>query len=156
MIKLWKDLESNEFQDKTSINHLNFALLHLCNLSNIVKNEKDLVLVERGVTDPIYYWKMKNETSDEWIREVVDKEMMLCGDNEVKKILLVQNDRKFIEEVVLKEPHRRQIFSCVDEYLRDQDKYIEYTRKYNDIKEIITINNAEGYLNLLGVEIKKD
>ena len=65
MIKLWKDLEVGEFKGDIIPNHLNFALLHLCNLGNILKLEEtkssSTILVERGVTDSLFYYRQLSD-----------------------------------------------------------------------------------------------
>ena len=156
MIKLWKDLEVGEFKGYIIPNHLNFALLHLCNLSNILKLEEtkssSTILVERGVTDPLFYYGQLN---DERIREIVKKEEDLCNSYlsncAIEKILLIQEDVEFIEKVILNEPHRRAIFPDVDSYMKKQEEYINFTRKYNNITKTIKIENAKEYLGSLGI-----
>lgn len=161
MIKQWKDLENNEFAGLVESNHLNFALLHLCNLGNIIKssNNEDIILVERGVTDPLYYWTAEDITSvdEKWVNTIVEKEYELCdGENSrVEKILLIQKDADFIDKVILAEPHRREIFPNVESYLKKQEDYVTFTKKYNKITQTIIIDSAEDYLNSLGITFNK-
>lgn len=156
MIKLWKDLESDEdIKGKIEKNHLNFALLHLCILGNSLKSSnKDEVMVfsERGVSDPLFYYGGGKQLP--WFNKLIQEETELCGDLEIEKILLIQKDEKFIEEVVLNEPHRRAIFSNVNEYLKKQDEYIRFTMDYNLITKEIEIINAKEYIKSLGIEFK--
>ena len=161
MIKLWKDLEVGEFKGDIIPNHLNFALLHLCNLSNILKLEEtkssSTILVERGVTDPLFYY---GQLSDERISEIEKREEDLCNSYlpncAIEKILLIQEDVEFIEKVILNEPHRRAIFPDVDSYMKKQEEYINFTRKYNNITKTIKIENAKEYLGSLGITFKKE
>ena len=157
MIKLWKDLESGVFSGYTEKNHLNFALLHLCVLGNELKSQesKDEVAIfsERGVSDPLFYYGNGRE-DEPWFKEIIQKEIELCGDYEIEKVLLIQKDEKFIDEVVLKEPHRRAIFPNVSEYLKKQKEYVRFTEKYNLITKKIEITSAEDYIKSLGMEFK--
>lgn len=156
MIKLWKDLECGVFSGHIEKNHLNFALLHLCCLGNELKSQegKDAVTIfsERGVSDPLFYYG--DGKYEDWYEAVIEKEIELCGDYDVEKVLLIQEDEKFIEEVVLKEPHRRAIFPSVSEYLKKQEEYVRFTEKYNLITKKVEIKNAEDYIKSLGMEFK--
>lgn len=158
MIKQWKDLETSVFSGLVEKNHLNFALLHLCNLGNAIKSSENdglSILVERGVSDPLFYYLQEDEMNyNNWIKTVIDKELDLCNGFNIEKTLLVQRDSDFIENVILKEPHRKAIFPSVENYLTAQEKYIEFTEKFNEITEKIEINNAESFLNSLGITFK--
>lgn len=156
MIKPWKRLESGVFQDLTAPDHLNFAMLHLCNLESILREaSKETVFVERGVTDAIFYWLRNNssaENSSDWISRAVAEELRLCENQTVEKTLLIMKDRNFIEGTILSEPSRAAVFPLgVDNYLEDQEKYIEFTKKYNSITNTVEINSAEDYLKSLGI-----
>ena len=61
-------------------------------------------------------------------------------------------DEKFIAEKVLSEKTRADCFQGVEEYLKKQENYVEFTRTYNHIDEEIKINDAKDYLMRLGVE----
>lgn len=161
MIKHWKDLESGLFLDDVEKNHLNFALLHLCILGNELKSQegKDGVTIfsERGVSDPLFYYeKLDNKK----IVSIVEYEKELCNtylpNCEIEKILLIQEDKKFIEDIVLKEPHRKSIFPDVESYIKRQNEYVDFTRKYNNITKVIKIDNAKEYLESLGLTFKKE
>lgn len=156
MIKLWKDLENGVFYGKIEPNHLNFALLHMCCLGKELKSQEGkedaVILSERGVSDPLFYYR--NGEEENWFDNVVKKEIELCRNYEIEKVLLIQKDEKFIDEVVLKEPHRRAIFPSVSEYLKKQEEYIRFTEKYNSITKKIEITNAEDYIKSLGMEFK--
>lgn len=162
MIKTWKRLETGTFSGLVSINDLNYALLHLCNLEHTLKTtDKKDILVERGVSDMSFYRlnayrNMSENIDDSWIHKSVEEELRLCENYKVHKILLVQNDREFIENVVLSEKTRREVFPDLDTYLKNQDQYVKFCEKYNSIDEIIVINNAKSYLESLGIEYDKE
>lgn len=152
MIKRWKDLESSVFDGMTKITDLNFAMLHLCNLENTIKNEPKNILVERGITDMLYYWLRQNKYNGKsnWIVELVKKELDLCENKDIEKVLLIQSDVNFIKNVILKEKTRAAVFpGGVDEYLKEQEEYINFTKQYNNITNIVEITNAETYLKNL-------
>lgn len=163
MIKTWKRLETGIFSGLVSRNDLNYALQHLCLLEYVVGNNIDNkdILLERGISDMSYY-KMRMyenidpDASDSWIKNAVEEELRICQD-QPHKILLVQNDREFIENVVLSEKTRREVFpNGLDDYLRNQENYVTFTEKYNDISEVITINDARSYLESLGIEYNEE
>ena len=162
MIKTWKRLETGIYSGLIERNDLNYALLHLCNLEHTLKTtDKKNILVERGVSDMSFYRmsayrNIDPDASDKWIREAVEEELRICQGQAVHKILLVQNDREFIENVVLSEKTRREVFPDLDTYLKCQDQYVKFCEKYNDISEVITINNAKSYLESLGIEYNEE
>lgn len=156
-IKPWKELENGIFKNKLQVNDLNFAALHLCNLrahTNSSEYFKKDLLVERGVTDMIFYDlknnKNKNEDSS-WISKVVDKEIKLCDDREIRKILLIQKDTDFINKVIFRESTRKEQFSDINDYFLKQDQYVEFTKKYNKIDEVKVIDSASEFLKELGI-----
>lgn len=157
MIKSWKNLENTLFNGLIEYNDLNYALLHLTMLEDKMDELDDKssgLLVERGVTDMIFYkTRDLKVVNDMWVDFITNYEESLCNEKP-KKILLIQNDAKFIENVILNEPSRREKFpNGLSDYLRDQDRYIDFTKKHNDITEIIEITNAEDYItNTLGLE----
>ena len=159
MIKTWKRLETGIYSGLIERNDLNYALLHLCNLEHTLKTtDKKDILVERGVSDMSYYRlqayrNIDPGASDKWIREAIEEELRICQGQAVHKILLVQNDREFIENVVISEKTRREVFpNGLTDYLNNQEAYITFTEQYNKIDEVITINNARSYLESLGIE----
>ena len=94
---------------------------------------------------------------EEQIKEVVNEELKLFDMDciEVEKILLVQEDRDFVRDVVLSNKYRSSCFSDVDDYMKQQDLYVKFTQEHNDIFEVIKIKNAKDYIeNNLGMEFK--
>lgn len=156
-IKLWKDLETGIFKDKVEINDLNYALSHLCSLKSYVKMLDILnydvtaskLYVERGVSDMLFYKNLKTPLSEDFIKSVIDKEAEICCSSNwhnVNKILMIMEDRLFIENQVLKEPHRKTIFKDVDDYLTKQEEYVKFTEKYNKLTSKIRIFNAPLFI----------
>ena len=160
-IKQWKVWEKNLFHELNKPSDINLGLLHLCRLSDHVReslNKKDIevMYVERGVSDMMFYWSgLKDSTPiEDMVVNAVKQESSICkeGNYIPVKTLLIQKDQKFISDVILREPSRRECFPSVEQYLEAQDKYIEFTRKYNDISEEIIIEDAERYItNDLGL-----
>ena len=147
MIKPWKRIEERLFPGMIPRSNLNYAILHLIGLQDI---HKETVVVERGVTDMIFYESL---SPGDWISRAVDYEASLLGGNP-EKILLIQRDRKFIRDIVLQEKTRRDAFPLgVDDFLRQQEKYIKFTKSYNDISSEVVIDDAKRYIEVtLGLE----
>lgn len=164
MIKPWKNLESGILKDRLTSNDLNFAALHLSYLSTFNSGEflERNLLVERGVTDMAFYFNKNNsfyhKLEERDIKELVEEESRICNNKRIDKFLLVQEDKEFIKKVVLKEPSRREQFPTVEDYLAEQEDYINFTKKYNLIEEdkIIYIESAKDYLEKLGIEYRKE
>lgn len=155
-IKFWKNLENTLFSGLLEYNDLYYALLHLTMLEDKVDELDDKssgLLVERGVTDMLFYkTRDLKVVNDMWVDSITNYEESLCKEKP-KKILLIQNDTKFIENVILNEPSRREKFPDLDTYLKCQDQYVKFCEKYNEITETIEITNAEDYItNTLGLE----
>ena len=165
-IKQWKYWENSLLGGLNNPSDLNYALLHLSRLKDMkfdLTEDSTTLHVERGVSDMLFYWLLSNPTyknSETLIRNLIEEEisvsMVAGGDiSEPTKILLVQKDYEFVRDVVLNEPTRRERFlGGVDDYMLSQDRYIEFTKKFNKISEIIEITNARDYLRSLGLEWK--
>ncbi len=155
-IKLWKSYEKL-FPAVYQSSNLNYAVLHLLGLEQSNRELPNL-LIERGVTDSLCYervFKGNNQVSKEMIDAVVMKELELLSKYEVEKILLIQKDREFIENVVLKEPSRAAWFKGVDDYLYQQEKYVGFTKAHNEIASEIIIDSAEDYVkNVLHLDFQ--
>ena len=153
MIKPWKRIEEKLFPGLIEKNNIIFATLHLCNLESQVSNLDidHLTLIERGVTDMLFYQSQECNSivqNDSWIKKAVEYELGLVENdaNSPEKILLIQKDRDFIENKILSEPTRREIFP---------DDYVKFTGKYNKLTDIIIINDANVYLNSLNYDRQK-
>lgn len=162
-VALWSDIKSWKHYEKIigiKQSDLNYAALHLCKLKSFIydipfsKNIR-IILVERGVSDIMFYWSNKHGENEEDIRKVVNEEEILEEQYSYynsEKILLVQKDTNFIRNVILKEPTRAECFpGGVEEYLEKQNKYIDFTNKYNKITNTIIIEDAEKYIKDLGL-----
>jgi hypothetical protein len=132
---------------------LNYALLHLTRLQDYVYGDYDFI-IERGVTDPLYYEYQKQPEliTPSIISSAVEKESEILCRNKIHKTLMIMLDEKFIAEKVLSEKTRADCFQGVEEYLKKQENYVDFTRTYNHIDEEIKINDAKDYLMHLGVE----
>lgn len=161
-IKVWKkyQTELSVFREQTITNDLNFGILHLIKLEEFLEDNVyyEKAIIERGITDHLFYHISKgNDIREEQIKEVVNEELKLFDMDciEVEKILLVQEDRDFVRDVVLSNKYRSSCFSDVDNYMRQQDLYVKFTQEHNDIFEVIKIKNAKDYIeNNLGMEFK--
>ena len=167
MIKPWKDIMGRIFGTSKPEDHRDFTLLHLCTLKNKLEEVSEIneesynlldntFLVERGVTDSLYYWtrgKIYGQETIQIIEKAVQEELdIVSGYGEIEKILLVNKDKDFIRDVVLREPHRSQVFpGGVEDYLHQQEDYIAFTARYNDITEVRVIENARDYIESLGL-----
>jgi hypothetical protein len=152
-IKNWKYNRDALFPWLCNESNLNYALLHLTRLQDYVYGDYDFI-IERGVTDPLYYEYQKQPEliTPSIISSAVTKESEILSGNNVQKIIMTMSDEKFIAEKVLSEKTRANCFQGVEEYLKKQENYVEFTRTYNHIDEEIKINDAKDYLMHLGVE----
>lgn len=160
-IKQWKAWEKL-IEERNNPCDLNLALLHLSRLKDKIydaRMDETTLYVERGITDMIYYWlqKFPAKNQDTIITSLVEEELRVLGiaaggNMEPEKILLVQKDYDFVQEVVFKEETRTKCFpGGIKDYINSQDRYVAFTKKYNNISKEIVINNAEEYLKELGI-----
>ena len=168
MIKPWKDIMGRIFNTTKTEDHRDYALLHLCTMRNVIEEIDEYsidsynllektILIERGVTDPLYYWlrgKVFGQSEEEIIERAVQEELdIISGYGDIKKILLVNQDKDFIRDVVLQEPHRSGVFpGGVEQYLKEQEDYISWTARWNNINEVREIKSAREYIEGLGLE----
>ena len=62
---------------------------------------------------------------------------------------MIQRDKDFVKNEVLSDPYRKKTFNDDPELYFDlQNKYVEFTQKYNKINEVIEIKNAKEYITL--------
>lgn len=164
-IKSWKHWENTIFNRKNNPNNINLGLLHLCRLKDYIHNYKSIIdttlYVERGISDMMFYWSGLNDVieNEDIIKSAVQEEEFICEQNSYyspSKILLIQKDIDFISNVILTEPTRKECFpGGVQEYLEAQERYIEFTKKYNKITEEVIIKDAKSYVtNNLGFEFE--
>jgi len=156
-IKSWKYYEQGIFNNLIEYNDLNYGILHLVRLQDFIelchKSDKKL-LIERGVTDSLFYHYYNTEGNKEkedeaFIKQVAqaEKTILLPDFTKIEKILLIQKDKEFVKNVVLQDEYRKKTFKNSPDYYFDlQSKYVEFTKKYNNIDQIITIDNAKDYV----------
>ena len=58
-------------------------------------------------------------------------------------------DEDFILDKVLDEPNRRRYYPDLEIYLKKQEEYVNFTKQYNDIDEVIEIHDAYEYIDNL-------
>lgn len=164
MIKPWKYYESHLFPSKLG-SDLDFALLHLVRLaSEVSENTRTSeILSERGVTDMLFYYGRAERAmgcpglSDAEIARVVHEEEIIIEQNsyiQPRKILMIQSDTEFIRDTILTEPTRAAWFTDVDSYLEAQNEYVEFTKRYNNIGQVINIKDAKRYIEDLGLDFR--
>lgn len=105
--------------------------------------------IERGVSDMIKCM-IDNQTfngNDKDIYKIIHEETDIfpCWWT-TRKVLLVMLDEEFIKTKVLNEPNRLRYYPNLETYLRRQKEYVEFTKKYNSIDEVIEIRNAFSYI----------
>lgn len=160
MAKPWRNYEKETFAAAgLKKNSLNLAMLHLCLLENICcsRNINNNLIIERGVSDMMYFsMKEGNPGISDYCENAIQKELDICSEWNVKKILLVQKDKDFINNRILSEPSRAETFpGGIKEYLEKQEEYIDFTTKYNDINSIIEIDNAREFLESINIKFKE-
>lgn len=152
-IKNWKYNRDALFPWLCNESNLNYALLHLTRLQDYVYGDYDFI-IERGVTDPLYYEYQKQPEliTPSVISSAVEKESEILQPSMIKKTLMIMLDKDFIRNKTLSEKTRADWFQGVEDYLEKQEDYVKFTKKYNDITEIIEIKDAREYLESLGIE----
>jgi len=152
-IKVWKQNRDLLFPWLCNESNLNYALLHLTRLQDYVYGSYNFV-IERGITDPLYYEYQKQPglITPTIISSAVTRESEILQGRDCQKTLMIMLDKEFIAGKTLSEKTRADWFQGVEEYLKKQEDYVEFTKKYNDITEIIEIKDAREYLESLGIE----
>lgn len=140
--------------------HLAIHRLLTLDLPGYLPSDKDIV-IERGVTDNVFCIPNRkipgmSKYEDIDILGLVNKEESIIKSRtnncRIIKKLLVMKDEDFISKRVLNNRYRRSIYPSITDYLASQDKYIEFTKRYNSISEVIIINNAKDYItNILNI-----
>lgn len=160
-IKDWKNYEQGLFKGLTVYSDVTYGILHLIGLRDIINMEiKGDIMIERGITDSLFYHFYKgNDLDSTLIVEAVkeEKKLLLPDFYKIEKILLVQRDLDFIKNNVLVNPYRGKVFNNnVDNYMKMQDQYVEFTKKYNQFNKVYDITDARWFIeNELKVQFKK-
>jgi hypothetical protein len=155
-IKTWKNNRDLLFPWLSEETNLNYALLHLTRLEEYVYNSTFENIIERGVSDMMFYeyQKSPNLITASIIQGAINRELEILEhtSGEVEKILMVMKDEDFIINKTLSEKTRAQWFRGVQDYLEKQSEYVDFTKKYNKIDQEIVIKDARKYLSDLGIE----
>ena len=112
-------------------------------------------VIERGVSDMIKCMidnGIFDENNQEYIYRIINEEYNLLnelGFGKPQKILLVMLDENFIQDKVLNEPNRKRYYPDLETYLKKQEEYVNFTKQYNDIGEVIEIRDAYQYIDNL-------
>lgn len=167
-LKIWSDIKSYWNYRKTLFpselpgtdgDFIIQRLLQIQNLKSLVESgeiESKGWVLERGVTDMIKCMidnkTFKENYTDVDVYRIVNEEYNLLdnlGFGKPQKILLVMLDKNFIQDKVLNEPNRKRYYPDLETYLKKQEEYINFTKQYNDIDEVIEIRDAYQYIDNL-------
>jgi len=161
-IKSWKKFHESLFKDLLPQSDLHFSLLHLVRLEEFMSGKPENFIIERGVTDSLFYNLYNDEynsskPSEETIKKTVEAEQSLLGgiDN-LERVLLIQEDVDFVKNIVFKEESRAKTFNYdPDYYFQLQKTYVEFTMTHNKVDNVVRIKDAREYiLNTLEEQIK--
>jgi hypothetical protein len=168
-IKRWKYYQFGIFSGLTEYTDLTYGILHLVRLREFMdKNhstENDLI-IERGITDSLFYYYYNDEFNvgtgmDENLTLInnatAQEQILLLPDfYKIERILLIQEDKDFVRDVVFQDEFRRKTFkNDPDFYFKMQDLYVSFTKRHNVIDKVIRITSAKEYIeNTLGEKLK--
>lgn len=161
-LKIWSDIKpywnyrKTLFPEELPGTDGDFIIQRLLQIQDMIKLSEEGYLpiydwvIERGVSDMIKCM-IDNKTfhgDDEDIYRIIYEEYNLLdnlGLGKPEKLLLVMLDKDFIVDKVLKEPNRKRYYPDLETYLKKQDEYVEFTKKYNKIKDENVINIHDAY-----------
>lgn len=168
-IKRWKYYQFGIFSGLTEYTDLTYGILHLVRLREFMdKNhsaENDLI-IERGITDSLFYYYYNDGFNVEagmdenltLINNATAQEQILLLPDfyRIERILLIQEDKDFVRDVVFQDEFRRKTFkNDPDLYFKMQDLYVSFTKRHNVIDKVIRITSAKEYIeNTLGEQLK--
>lgn len=164
-LKIWSDIKpywnyrKTLFPEELPGTDGDFIIQRLIKLNNYrelitegeLSGSKD-ICIERGVSDMIKCMidngTFKGEDKD--IYKIIEEEKNIFPIWwTTRRILLVMLDEDFIENRVLNEINRLRYYSDLETYLKRQEEYVEFTKRYNHIDEVIEIRNAYDYIESL-------
>ena len=164
-LKIWSDIKpywnyrKTLFPEELPGTDGDFIIQRLIKLNNyrelVMEGElsggKD-ICIERGVSDMIKCMidngTFKGEEKD--IYKIIEEEESIFPIWwTTRRILLVMLDKDFIENRVLNEINRLRYYPDLETYLKRQEEYVEFTKRYNHIDEVIEIRNAYDYIESL-------
>lgn len=164
-LKIWSDIKpywnyrKTLFPEELPGTDGDFIIQRLIKLNNYrelitegeLSGSKD-ICIERGVSDMIKCMidngTFKGEDKD--IYKIIEEEENIFPIWwTTRRILLVMLDKDFIENRVLNEINRLRYYPDLETYLKRQEEYVEFTKRYNHIDEVIEIRNAYDYIESL-------
>ena len=164
-LKIWSDIKpywnyrKTLFPEELPGTDGDFIIQRLIKLNNyrelVMEGElgggKD-ICIERGVSDMIKCMidngTFKGEDKD--IYKIIEEEGNIFPIWwTTRRILLVMLDEDFIENRVLNEINRLRYYPDLETYLKRQEEYVEFTKRYNHIDEVVEIRNAYDYIESL-------
>ena len=164
-LKIWSDIKpywnyrKTLFPEELPGTDGDFIIQRLIKLNNYrelvmegeLSGSKD-ICIERGVSDMIKCMidngTFKGEDKD--IYKIIEEEGNIFPIWwTTRRILLVMLDKDFIENRVLNEINRLRYYPDLETYLKRQEEYVEFTKRYNHIDEVIEIHNAYDYIESL-------
>ena len=164
-LKIWSDIKpywnyrKTLFPEELPGTDGDFIIQRLIKLNNYrelitegeLSGSKD-ICIERGVSDMIKCMidngTFKGEDKD--IYKIIEEEESIFPIWwTTRRILLVMLDKDFIENRVLNEINRLRYYPDLETYLKRQEEYVEFTKRYNHIDEVIKIHNAYDYIESL-------
>jgi hypothetical protein len=164
-LKIWSDIKpywnyrKTLFPEELPGTDGDFIIQRLIKLNNYrelvmegeLSGSKD-ICIERGVSDMIKCMidngTFKGEDKD--IYKIIEEEGNIFPIWwTTRRILLVMLDEDFIENRVLNEINRLRYYPNLETYLKRQEEYVEFTKRYNHIDEVIEIRNAYDYIESL-------
>ena len=164
-LKIWSDIKpywnyrKTLFPEELPGTDGDFIIQRLIKLNNYrelvmegeLSGSKD-ICIERGVSDMIKCMidngTFKGEDKD--IYKIIEEEESIFPIWwTTRRILLVMLDKDFIENRVLNEINRLRYYPDLETYLKRQEEYVEFTKRYNHIDEVIEIRNAYDYIESL-------
>jgi hypothetical protein len=164
-LKIWSDIKpywnyrKTLFPEELPGTDGDFIIQRLIKLNNYrelvmegeLSGSKD-ICIERGVSDMIKCMidngTFKGEDKD--IYKIIEEEGNIFPIWwTTRRILLVMLDEDFIENRVLSEINRLRYYPDLETYLKRQEEYVEFTKRYNHIDEVIEIRNAYDYIESL-------
>lgn len=134
--------------------HLAIHRLLMLKADGYLPKDEDIA-IERGVTDMVFhvpFRKIEGLRSfyDMDIEGLVKLELdtikSKSGCESVNKILMIMKDEEFIKSKVISDRFRRAVYPDVETYLKCQEEYIDFTKKWNCINWTIEIKNAKDYI----------
>lgn len=164
-LKIWSDIKpywnyrKTLFPEELPGTDGDFIIQRLIKLNNYrelvmegeLSGSKD-ICIERGVSDMVKCMidngTFKGEDKD--IYKIIEEEGNIFPIWwTTRRILLVMLDEDFIENRVLNEINRLRYYPDLETYLKRQEEYVEFTKRYNHIDEVIEIRNAYDYIESL-------